>query len=65
MLYSEFPLNPEYCKALSDSSAKRHEHMRHIALRTVANELQAKHCPPLEQAAEVMAELLPDTLPAP
>ena len=61
MLYSEFPLNPEHCKALSDSSAKRHEHMRHIALRTVANELQAKHCPPLEQASEVMAELLPDT----
>jgi hypothetical protein len=61
MLYSEFPLNPERCKALSDSSAKRREHMRHIALRTVANELQAKHCPPLEQAAEVMAELLPDT----
>jgi hypothetical protein len=55
------PPNPERCKALSDSSAKRREHMRHIALRTVANELQAKHCPPLEQAAEVMAELLPDT----
>jgi hypothetical protein len=61
MLYSEFPLNAERCKALSDSSAKRREHMRHIALRAVANELQAEHCPPLEQAAEVMAELLPET----
>jgi hypothetical protein len=61
MLYSEFPLNPEHCQALSDSSAKRRQHMRHVALRTVANELQAEHCPPLEKAIEVMAELIPDT----
>ncbi|MHC8356102.1 toxin VasX [Pseudomonas sp. LB3P81] len=61
MLYSEFPLNPEHCQSLSDSSAKRREHMRHVALRAVANELQAEHCPPLEKAAEVMAELIPDT----
>ena len=59
MLYSEFPLNPEHCQSLSDSSAKRREHMRHVALRTVANELQAKHCPSLEKAVEVMAELIP------
>jgi hypothetical protein len=62
LLYSEFPLNPEHCQALSDSSAKRREHMRHVALRTVANELQAAHCPPLDKAAEVMAELTPDAL---
>jgi hypothetical protein len=61
MLYSEFPLNPEHCQSLSDSSAKRREHMRHVALRTVANELQAEHCPPLEKAVEVMAELIPGT----
>ena len=61
MLYSEFPLNPEHCQSLSDSSAKRREHMRHVALRTVANELQAEHCPPLEKAVEVMAELIPST----
>lgn len=61
MLYSEFPLNPEHCQALSDSTAKRREHMQHVALRTVANELQAEHCPPLEKAVEVMAELIPDT----
>ncbi|MEX5688193.1 toxin VasX [Pseudomonas silesiensis] len=61
MLYSEFPLNPEHCQSLSDSSAKRGAHMRHVALRTVANELQAEHCPPLEKAAEVMAELIPGT----
>ncbi|MHC8302378.1 toxin VasX [Pseudomonas sp. ZS1P83] len=61
MLYSEFPLNPEHCKSLSDSSAKRRAHMCHVALRTVANELQAEHCPPLEKAVEVMAELIPGT----
>ncbi|KAA0945985.1 hypothetical protein FQ186_16360 [Pseudomonas sp. ANT_H14] len=61
MLYSEFPLNPEHCKALSDSSSKRSAHMRHVALRTVANELQAPHCPPLVKADQVMAELIPVT----
>ncbi|WP_339531156.1 MULTISPECIES: toxin VasX [unclassified Pseudomonas] len=61
MLYSEFPLNPEHCKALSDSSAKRSAHMRHVALRTVANELQAPHCPPLAKADQVMAELIAAT----
>ncbi|MEB0047959.1 MULTISPECIES: toxin VasX, partial [unclassified Pseudomonas] len=61
MLYSEFPLNAEHCQALTDSSAKRQQHMRHVALRTVANELQAEHCPPLEKAAQVMAELRPNT----
>lgn len=61
MLYSEFPLNAEHCQSLSDSSTKRREHMRHVALRTVANELQAEHCPPLEKAVEVMAELIPGT----
>ena len=61
MLYSEFPLNPEHCQALSDSSAKRSAHMRHVALRTVANELQAPHCPPLLNADQVMAELIAAT----
>lgn len=61
MLFSEFPLNAEHCTSLSNSSAKRREHMRHVALRTVANELQADHCPPLTNAAAVMAELLPET----
>ena len=64
MLYSEFPLNEHHCTALSDDSAKRRAHMRHVALRTVANELQAPHCPPLEKATEVMAELIPSTYAA-
>ncbi|WP_256214648.1 hypothetical protein [Pseudomonas sp. H1h] len=61
MLYSEFPLNAEHCRVLSESSGKRSQHMRQIALRTVADELQAPHCPPLEKADEVIAELLPET----
>ncbi|WP_084379046.1 toxin VasX [Pseudomonas mucidolens] len=61
MLYSEFPLNPEHCQSLSESSAKRSAHMRQMALRTVANELQAPHCPPLAKADQVMAELIPVT----
>ncbi|WP_256735466.1 toxin VasX [Pseudomonas sp. dw_612] len=61
LLYSEFPLNAEHCQSLSDSSTKRQQHMRPVALRTVANELQAEHCPPLTNASKVMAELLPDT----
>ncbi len=64
MLYSEFPLNAQHCTLLSDSSAKRRAHMRHVALRTVANELQATHCPPLLKATEVMAELIPSTYAA-
>ncbi|MFJ7795343.1 toxin VasX [Pseudomonas sp. NPDC096950] len=61
MLYSEFPLNAEHCQALSGSSTKRQQHMCHVALRTVANELKAEHCPPLTNASKVMAELLPKT----
>ncbi|HEX4551428.1 toxin VasX [Pseudomonas sp.] len=61
MLYTEFPLNAGHCRLLSDSSVKRQQHMRHIALRTVADELEAAHCPPLDKAEEVMAELLPHT----
>lgn len=61
MLYSEFPLNAEHCQSLSESGAKRSQHMRHIALRTVADDLQAPHCPALEQFGEVMAELIPNT----
>ncbi|UIN57015.1 MULTISPECIES: toxin VasX [Pseudomonas] len=61
MLYSEFPLGAEHCQSLSEDSAKRTQHMRCIALRTVADELQAPHCPALERADEVMAELLPNT----
>lgn len=59
MLYSEFPLDLDHCQVLSDSPAKRRTHMRQMALPTVANELQAPHCPPLAQAEQVMAELIP------
>lgn len=61
MLYSEFPLNAQHCQALSDSSEKRGAHMRQVKLRSVANDLQAVHCPALAKADQVMAELLPDS----
>ena len=61
LLYSEVALSPQRCTSLSENHAKRTAHMRHLALRTVANELQAAHCPPLESATEVMAELIPAT----
>ncbi|WP_415264970.1 toxin VasX, partial [Pseudomonas serbica] len=59
MLYCEYPLNAQHCESLSDSSAQRTAHMRHVALRTVADELQAPHCPPLSSAAQVLGELMP------
>jgi hypothetical protein len=59
MLYCEYPMTLEHCKSLSDSSSKRGAHMRHVALSTVANELQAPHCPPLASADQVIAELMP------
>ncbi|MEG0969043.1 MAG: hypothetical protein RSG92_27135, partial [Pseudomonas sp.] len=61
MLYCEYPLPLEQCEALSTSNALRSTHMRRIALRTVANELQAPHCPPLSCADQVIAELIPTT----
>lgn len=61
MLYSEFPLAPEHCQALSDNPAQRSARMRHVALREVADNLQAPHCPPLTSAGQVMGELIPAT----
>lgn len=59
MLYCEFPLKSEHCKSLSASNAKRSAYMRHVALRMVANEWQAPHCPPLAHADQVLGELIP------
>lgn len=60
MMFTEYPLSLEQCQALSDSPGKRSEHMRHIALQTVADELKAPHCPPVKAASQVMAELIPE-----
>lgn len=58
MLYSEVPLGEEACERLK-KSAERRKRMRQIALTEVAKRLSAKHCPPLEKAPSLVAELMP------
>lgn len=60
MLYSEIPLNPQHCEHLNDPKVRANR-MRCLDLRTVANTLQAPHCVPLQDAAQVIGELIPKT----
>lgn len=60
MLYSEYPLTPEACQQLADPQA-RAQHMRVIDLRQLANELRTPHCVPLNEADQLMGELIPET----
>ena len=60
MLYSEYPLTPEACQLLADPQA-RAQHMRVIDLRQLANELRTPHCVPLNEADQLMGELIPET----
>lgn len=60
MLYSEIPLKPQHCEHLSDPEV-RARRMRCLDLRTVANTLQAPHCVPLQDAVQVVGELIPKT----
>ncbi|MFK7606240.1 MULTISPECIES: toxin VasX [unclassified Pseudomonas] len=60
MLYSEIPLKPQHCEHLSDPEV-RARRMRCLDLRAVANTLQAPHCVPLQDAAQVVGELIPKT----
>lgn len=60
MLYSEIPLNPQHCEHLNDPEF-RAKRMRCLDLRTVANSLHAPHCVPLQDAAQVIGELIPKT----
>ena len=60
MLYSEIPLNPQHCEHLNDPEF-RDKRMRCLDLRAVANTLQAPHCVPLQDAAQVIGELIPKT----
>ena len=60
MLYSEIPLKPQHCEHLNDPEV-RARRMRCLDLRTVANTLQAPHCVPLQDAAQVIGELIPKT----
>ncbi|MEO8643791.1 MULTISPECIES: toxin VasX [Pseudomonas] len=58
MLYSEVPLGKDVCERLKKNGERR-KRMRQIALTDVAKRLSAKHCPPLEKAPTLVAELMP------
>lgn len=58
MLYSEVPLGKDACERLKKTGERR-KRMRQIALTDVAKRLSAKHCPPLEKAPTLVAELMP------
>ncbi len=58
MLYSEMPLSKDACERLEESS-ERHQRMRQISLTEIAKRLSATHCPPLDNALELVAELMP------
>lgn len=58
MLYSEMPLSEEACERLKKNEDRR-KRMRQVGLPEIANRLTAKHCPPLEKAPALVAELMP------
>lgn len=60
MLYSEMPLGKQARERLEQSVAERTLRMQRISLTEVALRLSARHCPPLELAAQLVAELMPD-----
>lgn len=59
LFYSERPLPPAAHERLASAPAERRQRMRRIALTTVAQSLEAEHCPPLKSAEQVIAELMP------
>jgi hypothetical protein len=58
MLYSEVPLSEDACKRLKKNGERR-KRMRQIGLTEIAKSLSAKHCPPIDKAPELVAELMP------
>jgi hypothetical protein len=59
MLYGEIPLSEDACERLKKNGERR-KRMRQIGLTEIAKTLSAKHCPPLEKAAALVAELMPE-----
>ncbi|MDA8486897.1 hypothetical protein NNO07_27915, partial [Pseudomonas resinovorans] len=59
LLYSEIPLGTQAREQLDDP-AERQKYMRHIAMAEIAQNLQAAHCPPLDEADNLLAELMPE-----
>lgn len=59
LLYTEMPMAAASYQQLEDPQ-QRTSRMRKIALTEVALSLEAPHCPPLEKADELVAELMPE-----
>ena len=59
IMYSEAPLPEEQCEVLDRSAGERHRRMRQIELPQVAAALEATHCPTLDKAENLVAELNP------
>lgn len=60
LLYSEIPLISSNHQRLASEPAERRARMRRIQLSEVARSLDAKHCPALDSAERVVAELMPE-----
>ncbi|WP_304641842.1 toxin VasX, partial [Pseudomonas sp.] len=59
LMYSEIPLLAATCEQLSNSAAERSKRMRMVHLPEIAVSLEATHCPRLDDAEQVVAELMP------
>ena len=60
LLYSEVPLTSSNHQRLASEPTERRARMRRIQLSEVARSLDAKHCPALDSAERVVAELMPE-----
>lgn len=59
LLYTEVPLTATVHQHLSAEQGERRARMRRIGLTQVAQTLETTHCPPLDSAEQVLAELMP------
>src|SRR3990167_2889021 len=60
LLYTEIPLTAAVHQRLAAEPDERSARMRRIRLTQVALTLEADHCPALDSADQVMAELMPE-----
>ncbi|MBK58920.1 MAG: hypothetical protein CML01_08970 [Pseudomonas sp.] len=60
LLYTEIPLTVAVHQRLADEPNERSARMRLISLTQVARTLEAEHCPALDSAEQVVAELMPE-----
>jgi len=60
LLYTEIPLTAAIHQRLAAESNERRARMRRISLTQVARTLEAEHCPALDTAEQILAELMPE-----